>query len=162
MDAYVGLEGYTIPSGFIAKELTIIYANAEYSHYIFEKPDNIVLSPQDEKTVRYTTRHLNTLSYEDGDIPYNQLGPILGKLKDFTIYTYSLVASNLIQNFLPTTVVINTQDLGQKLPKHLPDPNCFRLHQNYRYCAKAKAAEVKDFIQNEQNSECTAVQCDGL
>ena len=157
MDAYVGLEGYTLPSGFIVKELTIIYTNAEYSHYIFEKPDNIVLSPQDEKTVRYATRHLNSLSYGDGDIPYNQLGPILGKLKDFTIYTYSLVASNLIQNFLPTTVVINSQDLGHKIPKHLPNPNCFRLHQNYRYCAKAKAAEVKDFVENGQHSESAAV-----
>ena len=153
MNAYVGLEGYTLPSGFIAKELTIIYTNSEYSHYIFEKPDNIVLSAQDAKTVRYATRHLNSINYGDGDIPYNQLGTILSKLEDFTIYTYSDIASKLLQKFLPTTVVINTQDLGQKLPKQLPDPNCFRLHQNYRYCAKAKAAEVKDFVENGQNSE---------
>ena len=152
MNAYVGVEGYTLPSRYILKELAIIYPNTEYAHYLFEKPKDVVLSQQDEKTVRYATRHLNSINYADGDMPYQQLEPILLRLSDYTIYTYSEIATKLIQKFLPTTVVINTQDLGQKLSKHLPDPNCFRLHQNYRYCAKAKAAEVKDFVENEQNS----------
>ena len=159
MDAYVGFEGYTLPSGFIYKELTIIYTNGEYSHYIFEKPDNIMLSPQDQKTVRYATRHLNSINYGDGDIPYKQLGAILSKLEDCTIYTYSEIATKLIQKLLPTTVVINTQDLGLKLSKQLPDPDCFRIHINYRYCAKAKALSVKDFIEKyEQNSGSVDVQ----
>jgi len=153
MDVYVGVEGYTLPTRFILKELAIIFPNTEYSQYLFEKPNNIVLSLQDEKTVRYATRHLNSLNYGDGDIPYIQIGPIISKLEHFNIYTYSDIASKLIQKFLPTTVVINTQDLGHKLSKQLPEPNCFRLHQNYRYCAKAKAVEVKDFVENGQNSE---------
>ena len=158
MNVYVGVEGYTLPSGFILKELVIMFPNTEYSHYIFEKPNDIVLSPQDAKTVRYATRNLNSLNYEDGDISYNQLGTILDKLKDFTIYTYSLIASNLIQKFLPTTVVINSQNLGQKLPKHLPNPNCFRLHQNYRYCAKAKSYAVRNFIEYEHHRRSGAEQ----
>ena len=147
MDVYVGVEGFTLPTRFIAKELTVIFPNTEYAHYLFEKPSDIVLTTQDEKTVRYATRNLNSLNYADGDLPYNQLGVILSRLEDFTIYTYSVIASKLIQSYLPTTVVINTQDLGHKLPKELPNSNCFRLHQNYRYCAKAKAAEVKNFIE---------------
>lgn len=159
MDVYIGLEGYTLPCRYIVKEMSVIFPNAEYSHYIFEKPNDIVLTAQDQTTIRYATRNLNSLNYADGDVPYNQLGVIFSKLDDFVIYTYSIIASKLIQSYLPTTVVINTQDLGHKLPKELPDPNCFRLHQNYRYCAKAKAAEVKDFVENGQNSESAAVQC---
>ena len=151
MDVYVGIEGYTLPTGFIAKELTIIFPNTEYTHYLFEKPVNFILSLIDEKTVRYATRHLNNLIYADGDTPYNQLGPILQKLSKYTIYTYSQIASNFIQEFLPTTIVINTQDLGHQLPKVLPDPSCFRLHCP-RYCAKAKALAVRDFVEHEQNS----------
>ena len=157
MDAYIGIEGYTLPTGFIAKELTVIFPNTEYTHYLFERPANFVLSQRDEKTVRYATRYLNNLIYADGDTPYNQLGPILQKLSNYTIYTYSQIASNFIQEFLPTTIVINTQDLGYQLPKILPDPSCFRIHRP-RYCAKAKALAVRDFV--EQNIESVAAQCE--
>ena len=68
MDAYIGIEGYTLPTGFIAKELTVIFPNTEYTHYLFERPANFVLSQRDEKTVRYATRYLNNLIYADGDI----------------------------------------------------------------------------------------------
>ena len=159
MDAYVGIEGYTLPAGYILKELVIIHPNTEYAHYLFKKPDDFVLSHQDEKTVRYATRYLNSLNYADGDTPYQQLESILQKLSDCTIYTYSEVATKLIQELLPTTVVINTQDLGQKLSKQLPDSGCFRIHLNYRYCAKAKALSIKDFIEkDEQNSGTVAEQ----
>ena len=147
MDVYIGLEGFTLPTGYIVKEMSIIFPNREYSHYIFEKPNDVMLTAQDERTVRYATRNLHNLNYADGDIPYSQLGLILSRLEDFTIYTYSIIASKLRQSHLPTTVVINTQDQGHKLPKELPDSNCFRLHQNYRYCSKAKAIEIKDFVE---------------
>ena len=151
------MEGYTLPTGFIAKELAVIFPNSEYAHYLFEKPNNFVLSLTDKKTLRYATRHLNNLSYDDGDIPYNQIGPILQKLTNYSIYTYSEIVKNFIQVFLPTTVVINTQDLGYQLPKTLPDPSCFRIHRP-RYCAKAKALAVKNFIEHGQNSGSVDVQ----
>ena len=158
MNVCVGVEGYTLPTGYILKELAIIYPNTEYAHYLFEKPEDVILSQRDEKTVRYATRYLNSLNYADGDIPYQQLESILQKLSDCTIYTYSEVAAKLIQELLPTTVVINTQDLGQKLSKQLPDSGCFRIHLNYRYCAKAKALSIIDFVENEQNRRSVAEQ----
>ena len=150
MDLYIALEGYTLPCGFITKELTILFPNAEYNHYLFKSPEDIILSSMDEKTVRYTTQYLNNLLYSDGDISYNQLGSILRKFIDYKIYTYSLIAERFIQGFLPTAVVINTQDLGYHLPKTLPNPNCFRRH-NHRYCSKAKAIAIKDFVENKVN-----------
>ena len=150
MDVYVAAEGYTLPCGFILKELCIIFPNGEYNHHLFKSPDHITLTATDERTVRWSTKNLNNLSYDDGDLSIEQLGAILYKLKDFTIYTYTSLVEKLIQNFLPTTVVINAQDMEYHLPKILPNPNCFRNH-SYRYCAKAKAIAIKNFIEKEDN-----------
>ena len=150
MDVYVGAEGYTLPCRFILKELCIIFPNGEYNHYLFKSPSHITLTATDERTVRWATKCLNKLSYDDGDLSIEQLGAILYKLKDFTIYTYTSLVEKLIQNFLPTTVVINAQDMEYHLPKILPNPNCFRNH-SYRYCAKAKAIAIKNFIEKEDN-----------
>ena len=162
-EVFVALEGFTLPSGYICKALTIIYPNTEYSQYIFEKPKNIKFTEQDERTVRYATTNLHSLHFCDGDIPYEQIDIIFSKLDDFTIYTYSNIAVKFIQQFLPTTVVINTQELGHKLPDRLPQSNCFRLHLNYRYCSKAKAIAVKEFMENEygQNTSKTSSECIG-
>ena len=149
MDVYIALEGFTLPSGYIVKEMTTIFPNGEYNHYIFMNPKDVTLTAQDERTVRYATKNLHGLNYADGDIPYDQFEVIFGKLTDFNIYTYSVIAVKFIQQFLPTTVVVNTQDMGHKLPKCLPDSNCFRMHKNYRYCSKSKAAEIRDFIEKE-------------
>ena len=148
MDVYVAAEGYTLSYGYLLKELCITYPNSEYTHYLFKIPEEISLSALDQKTVRYVTRNISKLSYNDGEFPYQNIGIILNKLKDYTIYTYSIVVEKLIQEFLPTTIVINTQDLGHTLPKTLPDPSCFRQH-SYRYCAKAKSIAIKNFIENE-------------
>ena len=147
MNCYVGLEGFTLPIGYIIKELTIIFPNIEYNHFIFEPPKDLELSTCDQKPVRYASRHLNSISYTDGDIPYENIDPILKKITEYTVYTYSEVAAKMIQQSLPTTIVINTQDLGHQLPKELPNSDCFRLHNRFRYCAKAKAIAVKEFIE---------------
>ena len=150
MDVYVAAEGYTLPCGFILKELCIIFPNGEYNHHLFKSPDHITLTATDERTVRWSTKNLNNLSYDDGDLSIEQLEVILYKLKDFTIYTYTSLVEKLIQNYLPTTVVINTQDMEYHLPITLPNPNCFRQH-SYRYCAKAKAIAIKNFIEKEDS-----------
>jgi len=160
-EVFVGLEGFTLPSGYICKALTIIYPNTEYSQFILEKPKNIMLTEQDERTVRYATSNLHSLQFSDGDVPYDQLDVIFRKLEGYTVYTYSNTAVKFILQFLPTTVVINTQDFGHKLPTSLPESNCFRIHLNYRYCSKAKAIEVKHFCENAQTSSTTPPQCFG-
>ena len=149
MFAYIGIEGYNIPSGFIVKELAIVYPNEEFDHYLFKSPNDFLLTAKDEETIRYITRHLNNLSYTDGDIPYSMVGSVLEKLKDYTIYTYGLQTQRLVQGFLPTATIINTQDDGHKLDQHLPDPSCFRIH-NFRYCAKSKAIEIQKFVEKRE------------
>ena len=145
MSCFVGVDGFTLPSGFLIKELCIIYPNDEYNHFLFQKPDWL-LSEVSKRTIRYTTQHLNNLSYEDGDIPYSLLSFILQKIKDLKVYTYSEIAVKLLQHHLPTTAIENIQDQGYKMPPQLPNSKCFRKH-NQRYCAKAKAIAIRNFVE---------------
>ena len=144
MSVFVGMDGYTLPNGFIMKELCVLYPNDEYNHFLFKKPDSL-LSQISERTVRYTTQHLNNLSYEDGDITYTLIPDILDKIKDLKVYTYSDIAQKFLQEILPTTTIENVQNRGYQMPAKLPDSKCFRTH-NQRYCAKAKAIAVKKFM----------------
>ena len=144
MSVFIGLEGFTLPEGFIVKEICLIYPNDEYNHFLFKKPDGF-LSEISKRTIRYTTQHLNNFSYEDGDIPYNLLPAILEKVKDLTIYTYSDIAQKFLQHYLPTTAIENVQNQGYKIPSQLPDSKCFRSH-NQRYCARAKAIAITKFV----------------
>lgn len=148
MEVCVAIEGFTLPSRYVLKELALIFSKEEYDHFMFMRPTDFILTEADKRTVRYITYKLNNISYDDGDIPYNQIQNILRKLRQYTIYTYSDIAKKFLQECLPTTVIINTQELGLQLQKSLPNPQCFR-HHNHRYCAKAKAIAVMKFIENE-------------
>jgi hypothetical protein len=141
------MEGYTLPSGFIVKELCLLYSNWEFCHLLFKPPTNQNLSEGDRRTIRYTTTNLNQLVYHDGDVPYECLHDILTKVRLHKIYTYSDVAQRFLQHILPTAIITNIQAQGFTMPSMLPDPACFRLH-NPRYCAKAKAIAVKRFVES--------------
>ena len=145
MEIYVALEGYTLRSGFIVKELCVMFLNGEYNIFLFRPPVDRRLSLVEQRTVHYTTRQLNNLSYEDGDIPYEILYQILSKYRDYTIFTFSDVAQRLLQEVLPSAKVTNIQTLGFNMPVVLPPPSCCRVH-NPRYCALAKCFEIKNFI----------------
>ena len=157
MNTYIGVEGFLTKSGFILKELCIFYDSDEYDHYMFEKP-NWTLTGKDLETVRYASTELNGLQLYDGTIPYKEIGGILQSIRDYQIYTFSDLAVKTLRKYLPVTKKIkNIQELGFEMPKQLPNSYCFRSHNvmdkkhsikssRYRYCAKAKALEVRDFM----------------
>ena len=147
MEAYIAMEGFTLPSGFVIKELTILYTNGEYDHHLFLPPTSRYLSEVDKTTIRYTTSKINQLSWTDGAIPYSCVDDILNKLKDCKIFTFSGISLKTLQKYLPTAVIINIQDFGFEMPSLLPHPHCFRAH-SHRYCAKAKAFAIKHFMEN--------------
>ena len=146
MAAFIALEGFTLPSGFICKELCIIHPNNEFDHYLLKMP-GLQLTEADRKTIRYTTQVINKLSYQDGKVPYEHILNLLDPVKDIVIYTFSDVAVRFLQMYLPTTVIKNIQNDGYVMPNNLPDSNCFRNHCS-RYCAKSKARAIKQFLQN--------------
>ena len=147
MEVYIAVDGYTIPSGFIVKELCIMFPDEEYNYFLFKPPTNRYLTEADKRTIRYTTSHLNNISYHDGDVPYEFLQEIISRYRQYKIYTYSEVAVKLLQTTLSTSVLTNIQNMGFNMPSTLPNPACFRKH-NPRYCAKAKAIAVKNFLKN--------------
>jgi hypothetical protein len=159
MNAYVAVEGFLTKSGFILKELCIFYDDDAFDHYIFKEPTwSRELTNRDLKTIHYITSQLNGLHLYDGSIPYNEINGILECIRGCNIYTFSDLAVKTLRQYLPDTKKIkNIQDLGFEMPKQLPTSHCFRTHKvlnpeqyflspRYRYCAKAKAREVRDFM----------------
>lgn len=147
MDVYVGIEGYTLPSGYICKELCLMYPNNEYSYYLFKAPQNKHFSEVDHRTIRYTTANLNGLSWYDGHASTDDLPSILREIQQYKIYTYSEIAKKMLQEMLPISSVTNIQTLGFRMPAILPHANCGRIHKP-RYCAMAKATAIKDFVED--------------
>ena len=78
--AYIGVEGYVLKRMYIIKELTVLYENGNSDHYRFEPPTDLMLTPDEAKTVRFASKHLNGLSYHDGSVSYTELKEIMDKL----------------------------------------------------------------------------------
>ena len=144
MEVFIAIDGYTLKSGFVIKEICYIYRNGDFNHYLIRNPERI-LSESERRTVRYTINHLNNLCYFDGDIPYNLISTLLEHLCNFKLYTYGEIAVKVLQEYLPNTEIENIQNHGYKMPATLPDSKCFRSH-NQRYCAKAKAFDIKKYL----------------
>ena len=130
MNAYVGIEGFLTKSGFILKELCIFYDDERFDHYIFKEPTwTWGLTNRDLDTIHYISSRLNGLHLQDGSIPYKAINEILGCIRYYQIYTFSNLAVETLREYLPDTEKIkNIQDLGFEMPKHLPNPHCFRSH----------------------------------
>lgn len=148
MELVIAAEGFTLPSGYVLKEMSIIFFNREYKHFLFKKPTNFLPTPKDIITIQYTTKHFNQLSFLEGDVPYNLIEDILTPYRDYKMYTYSDIFRKFLQNILPSTTVTNIQTYGKKLPATLPKPNCFRNHRA-RYCSLAKAKAILKIVETE-------------
>ena len=146
MNAFIGIEGFTLPSGFVAKEICILFPNQEFCHFIFKAPANSQLSAVDCRTIRFATDKLNNLSWHDGFVSYETIPEILEEFQQYKIFTYGAVAQRFIQELLPLSIVTNVQDIGYSMQTVLPDPACCRDHPP-RYCAKAKAIAIGDFVE---------------
>ena len=145
MRVVIGLDGYTLKSGFIAKELVILFSNGEFEHYIFNNLPTMLT--QDEfRTVRYVTKNLSGLNYRDGMVDYSLLGEIFKRISNFHVYTYGDLCTKVLQSYLPTTLISNVQHMGFTMPSILEDRGCFKKHVKYRYCAKSKAFTINDFV----------------
>ena len=113
---------------------------------IYSKKPEEKLSEADMVTVRWATCQLNNLEFNDGSMPYKEIEQILKKIENYQIYTFSDVAMETLQKYIPNAPKIkNIQELGFEMPKRLSFAYCFRPH-NPRYCAKAKAREVRKFM----------------
>ena len=58
-DCVVAVEGFYVSGQYVAKELTILFDENNYQHFMFNSPKNLVLSNKDIKTVK----NMNDLNY---------------------------------------------------------------------------------------------------
>ena len=123
MNIYIATSGYRLPSSFIVKEICCLFPNGEYNHYILKPPTNWDLSDVDKRTIRFATKNLNNLSYHDGDIPYENIEAIFTRYQEHQVYTnYSSVTFKLVQNILPTIIIVIVQSLGFQMPRNHQTP----------------------------------------
>ena len=144
-NVYIGIEGFTLPNRFIVKELTILFDNHEFNHFLFEKPINFQATKEERVSIKQTTSNHHGLNFTDGTTPYEKLDAILYRLHNCRVYCYGEHTKNLLQNYLPLTPVFNIHDAGFLMPETLPPSYCGRLHDG-RTCSMSKALTVKSFF----------------
>ena len=144
-DSIVVFEGFQAQPSFIAKEMTVVPYDysANYQHFMFNPPENLILSPRDQRSVAYC-ENLNGLTLtDDCYLPYEMIGYILAKLSNSTIYTAGHQARDLLKYYLPYTTVIDVcSNYGFKYPLQLESVKCFKQH-SARYCSLSKAFTLK-------------------
>ena len=148
---FVALEGFQMGKTLIVKELHLLAAQGEdHKHFMF-LPPALQLSPEDRTTVRYSTRYLHGLNWNEGDVPYYAIEGVLKKVQNYTLYCYGYTTFNFLRTVLPYTVVIDTQKEGYQMAKELPPQRCFTVH-HARHCATAKAHAIREFVQRSTPS----------
>ena len=143
----VTLEGFTLTSGFIAKELTVFYNNRNFQHFHFTKPIDFQPTAQELCTIKYTSEVLSKLYLDDFSLlPYTTINTILRQISSHKIYVAGHTAHKFITTHLPTTKVIDIcKEYKFKYPLVLPSVACFKEHTP-RYCSLAKAKNIYKFM----------------
>ena len=150
----LALEGYTLPTWYIIKEMTVIFENNNLQHFQFAAPTDFQPTGRDLYTIRFTTKYINEIAYSDNSLLlYPMIDCILQKLSSQTIYVAGHCAYQFLSTKLPTTRIIDVCTKHDfKYPKELPTANCFKQHRP-RYCSMAKATYVKHFMDSLDNKE---------
>ena len=141
------IEGFNLSSGYIIKELTIMYQDDSYQHFQFSPPKDFQPTDAQEKTIYYTQRYLNELALSDNALlPYSTINDIMQKISTYTIFVAGYTTYKVIKEYLPLVKIINVcSEYNFSYPKELPPTNCFKQHRP-RYCSMAKATYVKNFM----------------
>ncbi len=141
------LEGFTLPSGYLIKELTVCLDNGEIQHFHFKAPPNFYPTEMELRTIRFANKHLNQLSLHEGNLlPYSTIDTILQNMVSSTVYVAGSAAFNLVTSKLPSTLVLDVCTLYNfKYPNELAFASCMKRHRP-RYCSFAKCLFIKDYL----------------
>ena len=148
----LAMEGFNLSSGYIIKELTILFPDDSYQHFQFNPPNDFHPTAAQWKTINYTQKHLNELTlYDNALLPYSTINDIMQKISSHTIFVAGNITQSVINEYLPLTKVIDIcTEYNFSYPKELPPANCFKQHRP-RYCSMAKATYVKNFMNSLSN-----------
>ena len=141
---FVGVEGFTLPNQFIAKEVTILLENNEFTNVLLAPPLGYYPTIEEIRSILYTTRNLHGIPYTEGDMPYAKLNDLFSRLRHHTVYCYGEHTRKLVQCHIPFTPVINIEHEGFEIADKLRASCCGRSHSG-RHCSFSKAIAVKNY-----------------
>ena len=139
---FVAAEGFQLPGGFFAKEVTIqTEAEDIYEHFVFKAPRSHFVTFRDQQIIWWTKYNLNSLDWDDGRLPYEQLNEVLQTISGCRIVVTDNNARRWLRSFLPTAHI---EELGGKIPTDLARVQCGRFHLlGGRRCSLAKAKYLR-------------------
>ena len=144
------LEGVTLPSQYLVKELSIVYDGscAEYQHFQFKPPPGFNPTPLELRTIKFATNNLHQLPlYDRSLLAYSTIDSILQSLEPQTIIVAGNSAFSYVTSKLPFSRVIDIcQQYNFTYPKQLDPACCFKTHRP-RYCSLSKGLYIKQFMQ---------------
>ena len=138
----VTLEGFQVSHHHIVKEMTILFDELHHQHFHFNNPYNLIISPSDNRTLKWQQDHNGLALDNQNFLPYEIIGYILSRLSEKTVYCAGHQAKSFLEHYLPNTHIIDMcVDYGFKYPLVLEPSVCFIQHP-YRYCTMSKARTI--------------------
>ena len=147
MSIFVGAEGFQLGNTFI---LTVLHLSVgdtdstDYKHFVFKAP-LLPFTAIERRSIRYCTRYLHQISRTEGDVPYSALVPIIKKMESSTLYCYGYTTARFLRKLLPTSIIIDTQTEGYKMPTGIPSAPCFTTNAS-RHFAASKANAIRKYV----------------
>ena len=142
------VEGFNFHTGFVIRELTLLFPDNSEQHFQFRNPETVYLDDRDKRTAKFAKRHLHGFSATDDGtccLPYSIYPQILKAVENCRIYVAGQIARRFFMKNLPYTPIIDVYSSWDfmKYPIELENPQCFFLHR-FRYCSLAKARYLKE------------------
>ena len=137
----ISMDGYSI-NGYEIKEMTMLRLDGTYEHYLFRPRIPLAaLTPNQRKTVVYTTRHLSGLRWDDGELPYGMIHQLLNRITPGTqVICHGSLARDFLTRTLPQGVSVrDTATENKHFPAIMGNEGhlCGKAH-NPRYCSLVK------------------------
>ena len=86
---FVGIEGFTLPEQYIAKEVTLLFENNEFTHVLLAPPLGYSPTTKEMRAINYTTKYLHGIPYTEGDMPHAKFNVILSRLNQIHTKLYT-------------------------------------------------------------------------
>ena len=137
----ISLDGFSV-NGYEVKEMTMLRLDGTYEHYLFRPRVPLAsLTPNQRKTVVYTTRHLSGLRWNDGELPFGMLHQLLNRIAPGTqVICHGSLARDFLKRTLPQGVSLrDTATENKHFPSIMGNEGhlCGKAH-NPRYCSLVK------------------------
>ena len=147
----ISLEGVNLESGFVPREMSLYYLHDKsYRHYFFERPDDLVLTENDQQTNRFYRDVMGGFdleTYIEGSLPFINLFYLILRHSSYSVYVVGNVSYKLLRETLPHyTNVTDIRDISVFVyPRSLEESGCGLNHSSPRYCSLAKLKVVNNF-----------------